>query len=136
MLWLCRHLTAFLASLAALCLLAATANAAELLMFTRKSCPYCVLWERQVGPIYPKTDEARIAPLRRIDLDAPPADTPALTPVVNITPTFVLMQEGREIGRFSGYSDDMTFWARLEILLKSLETRPKPAYFSLPETAK
>lgn len=120
----------FIAGLIATATLMASAlpvRAAELLMFTRKHCPYCVLWERQVGPIYPKTDEAKIAPLRRIDLDDPTAQPPSLTPVVTFTPTFVLMQDGREVGRFSGYGDDLTFWSVLGTLLGKLATHPKPA---------
>lgn len=112
--------------MAALAASAGTGHAAELLMFTRKHCPYCVLWERQVGPIYPRTDEARIAPLRRIDLDNPAVEAPSLSPGVTITPTFVLMQDGREVARFSGYSDDLSFWSMLGTSLGRLAAHPGP----------
>ena len=49
--------------------LAGPANAAELVMFYRDGCPYCAAWEREIGPIYHKTEIARRAPLRRVNLD-------------------------------------------------------------------
>lgn len=99
----------------------APAVAAELLLYTRKGCAYCVLWEREIGPIYPRTDEARTAPLRRIQTDQPQADDPQLDPPVTVTPTFVLMDGPREIGRFSGYTNDLTFWSMLGVLLQRIE---------------
>ena len=31
----------------------------KLLMITDKSCLYCIIWEKQIGKIYPKTDIAK-----------------------------------------------------------------------------
>lgn len=104
-----------------------TALSAELLMFTRKNCAYCILWERQLGSIYPRSAEAEIAPLRRIDLDDATIAKPALQPAVTITPTFVLMDGGREVGRFLGYSDDLTFWSVLATHLKKLPNKAASA---------
>ena len=59
------------AAFALLLVAADLASAAELLMFTRKGCPWCAKFEAEVGRIYPQTDEGRLAPLRRIDIDAP-----------------------------------------------------------------
>jgi hypothetical protein len=112
----------FLMTVALLAVSSGAAGAAELLMFTRKSCAYCILWERQVGPIYPKTAEAEQAPLRRVDLDHPGQGVPSLSPAVTITPTFVLMDGDKELGRFSGYSDDLTFWSVLATHLGKLRT--------------
>ncbi len=97
------------------------ANAAELLMFTRADCVYCLLWERQIEPIYGKTDEAVTAPLRKVRTDRPLPEDAFLTPPVRVTPTFVLMENGREVGRFAGYNDDATFWANLGMLLRRLD---------------
>ena len=38
-------------------------------MFERDGCVWCARWDRDVGPIYDKTDEAKLLPLRRINLD-------------------------------------------------------------------
>jgi len=104
------------------------AAGAELIMFESAGCPYCARWHREIGPIYPKTDEGKRAPLRRVDLAAPrPADLAAIANVV-YTPTFVLLHEGREIGRIVGYNGDEAFWSLLGELVAKLDRQdiPKP----------
>jgi thioredoxin-related protein len=109
-----------LAVLAGLTCLPAAASAAELVVFSSARCPYCLAWEREVGRTYAKTGEARQAPLRRIDIEAElPADLDRLREV-DVTPTFVLVEEGREIGRIVGYSGSQHFWPELHRLLAKL----------------
>lgn len=106
------------AALAALVLMAlaqlgaatAPVAAAELILFERTGCPWCARWLREVGPAYPNTDEGRLAPLRRINLDEGAPAGLALSLPVRFSPTFVLVHEGREIGRIVGYMDAATFW--------------------------
>lgn len=120
-----RFLTAALFLLtAALLTPISDADAAELLMFETKSCPWCAAWRREVGQVYPRTEEGKRAALRRVDLDAPrPADLEHIKGVV-YTPTFVLIDEGREIGRIMGYPGEDHFWGLLGELVKKL---PPPA---------
>jgi len=100
----------------------APAAAAELVMFEAAGCPYCARWNREVAPVYPKTVEGKRAPLRRVDIAAPrPADLAAIGGVV-YTPTFVLMDGGREIGRIVGYGGDEIFWSLLTDLVAKLDT--------------
>ncbi|MFG1375692.1 thioredoxin fold domain-containing protein [Xanthobacter autotrophicus] len=102
--------------LAALFGAVAPARASELVMFERKGCAYCLKFDRDVAPIYQKTEEGRRAPLRRVDLSGGlPADV-ALAQPVRFTPTFVLVDEGREIGRITGYASDEAFWGLLGAL--------------------
>src|SRR5271166_56492 len=76
---------------------AAGANAAELAVFNSAHCPYCVAWEREIGRNYPTTDEGQKAPMRRLDIDARrPADFPTIREV-DVTPTFVLIDQGHEV---------------------------------------
>ena len=104
----------------------APAAAAELVMFEAAGCPYCARWNRDVAPIYPKTVEGKRAPLRRVDIAAPrPADLAAIGGVV-YTPTFVLMDGGREIGRIVGYGGDEIFWSLLTDLVAKLELPKEP----------
>ena len=42
---------------------AGTAKASELVMVEELGCPWCESWDEEIGGIYPKTAEARIAPL-------------------------------------------------------------------------
>lgn len=110
---------------------AARAAAAELVMFEAAGCPHCARWHREIAPIYPRTDEGKRAPLRRVDIAAPrPADLAAISGIV-YTPTFVLMHEGREVGRIVGYGGDEAFWSLLGELIRKLdrgkESRRAPA---------
>ncbi len=100
-----------------------TANvsqAAELIMFYSPVCEWCEVWEREVGVVYSKTPEGRIAPLRRLDIDEPRPKTLSTIDAVIYTPTFVLMENGRELGRILGYIGEYQFWGLLGPLLDRL----------------
>ena len=97
------------------------ARAAELVMFTRAGCEWCAAFEREIAPVYGKTDEGRRAPLRRVDFDAArPADL-AFIEVERLTPLFVLIENGREIGRIRGYPGEDHFWGLLGALIEKLD---------------
>lgn len=95
----------------------APAAAAELVMFRRDGCPYCAAWDRAVGPVYPKTDIGKRVPLRRIDLDRNRDGKVVLNSPIRFTPTFVVADSGRELGRIEGYPGEDFFWGLLERLL-------------------
>ena len=101
-----------------------TATAAELLMLEQRGCSWCIRWHKEIGEIYPKTAEGRRAPLRIVDIDEPlPADLPKIF-VDRFTPTFVLIDDGREIGRMRGYPGEEFFWYLLGELFKDLPDPP------------
>ncbi len=105
--------------------LPAGAAAAELVMFRTDSCPYCAAWEREVGVVYHKTRTGGLAPLRRVDLyQRRPADLKQIDGVI-YTPTFVLLQAGREVGRILGYPGEDHFWGLLDELVGRLEAGPE-----------
>lgn len=88
-----------------------------LMMFQQDGCPYCAAWNRDVAPAYAKTDEGHAAPLYRRDIHLPiPAGMHLVSPP-QFTPTFVLLENGREVGRIEGYASADFFWARLDSLL-------------------
>ncbi|MEO1138050.1 MAG: hypothetical protein AAFW87_01220 [Pseudomonadota bacterium] len=97
-------------------LLSPQANAAELVMVEQSGCHWCARWNEEVSHIYPKTEEGKRAPLRRVDLRALPDDITFTSRPV-FTPTFVLVDEGRELGRMEGYNGDEFFWFLLGNLL-------------------
>lgn len=107
------------------------ASAAELLMFRRDGCPWCAKWDRGIGPIYPKTEFSRRAPLRQINLDRG-ADAAIVHAPIRYTPTFVLAENGQELGRIEGYPGDEFFWPRLENLLQRLPQPPAPQGAAVP----
>ena len=43
------------------------ARAAELVMFEQTGCAWCETFDREIAPIYGKTEEGLRAPLRRVD---------------------------------------------------------------------
>jgi hypothetical protein len=103
-------------------LLSMPAFAAELVMYTRNGCPFCVRFEREVAPAYAKTPEGKAAPLRRIELPAGGLRGDGLREPVIATPTFVLVDNGREVGRITGYLNDDVFWGLLGRLVAVIET--------------
>jgi thioredoxin-related protein len=115
-----------LAVLTAGFLSAAAARASELVMFEQGGCIYCARWNRDVAPVYDKTAEAKVLPLRRIDIGQQGNAGVALASPVRYTPTFVVVDNGKEIGRITGYISDDSFWGLLDSLAAKLETPPQP----------
>lgn len=108
-------------------LVAPIVEAAELVMFERSGCVWCRRWDTEVGGIYPKTAEGKSAPLRRVSLDQPQPEATRLSPPVFFTPTFVLMEDGRELGRITGYMGEDMFWGLLGKMLARPQSQPVPA---------
>jgi thioredoxin-related protein len=102
---------------ATLAAFAAPAPAAELVMFRRAGCPYCAAFDRAIGPVFPKTDIGKRIALRQVDLDRKADGKVTLNSPVRFTPTFVLVDSGRELGRIEGYPGEDFFWGLLERLL-------------------
>ncbi len=99
------------------------AYSAELIMFQAKGCTYCQRWHEEIGIIYDKTDEAQVLPIRMVDIDDPRPEN--LKPIKGIiyTPTFVVWDQGREVGRIIGYSGEEFFWPFLGEIIKKIEPK-------------
>ena len=97
------------------------AHAAELVMFEQAACPWCQLFDREIAPSYKKSEEGLRAPLRRIDIDKPLPSDLAFIQVERLTPLFVLVDKGREIGRIRGYPGEESFWMQLAVLFQKLD---------------
>jgi hypothetical protein len=98
----------------------ARAEAAELVMFEQRGCPWCAAFDREIAPIYAKTPEGARAPLRRVDIAKPLPRDLAFVTVERMTPVFVLVDAGREIGRIRGYPGEDHFWGLLGELMARL----------------
>tara|TARA_R100001039_G_scaffold831_1_gene422 strand:- start:5 stop:421 length:417 start_codon:yes stop_codon:yes gene_type:complete len=96
------------------------ASAAELIMFESDTCEWCERFHSEVGPVYPNTAESKCAPLRRVDIHDPRPDDLAHIKGIVYTPTFVLIEEGHEVSRLTGYPGEDFFWSLLERDLKKL----------------
>lgn len=91
--------------------LAATADT-YLLMAEEDGCYWCAKWNEEIAHIYPKTVEGKTAPLRRYDLHSETPDV-SFERRVHYTPTFILVQDGVEVGRVEGYPGEDFFWGLL-----------------------
>jgi thioredoxin-related protein len=101
--------------------LGTASRAAELVMFESSTCEWCEAWNEEIGGIYDKTDEAKIAPLRRVSIDDPIPQDLAQIRGIHYTPTFVLMSDGKEVGRILGYPGQDFFWGLLDVELRKLK---------------
>ena len=104
-----------------LALMVSHAPAAELIMFERAGCPWCEAFDREIAPIYGKTAEGQRAPLRRVDIMKEIPPDLAYLDVERLTPLFVLVDHGKEIGRIRGYPGEDHFWGLLGVLMKKLD---------------
>lgn len=96
------------------------ARAAELVMFEQAGCAWCEAFDREIAPIYPKTEEGLRASLRRVDTSQRLPQDLAFIETERLTPLFVLVDRGREIGRIRGYPGEDHFWGLLGALMKTL----------------
>ena len=99
---------------------AAPLHAAELIMFEDPGCVWCRRWHAEIGPSYPNTAEGRQAPLRRLHIRDQELSGVALSQRITVTPTFVLTDDGAEIGRIVGYPGADFFYPMLDEILDKL----------------
>ena len=92
-----------------------------LMMVEEPGCHFCRKWDAEIGPGYPSTAEGRFAPLKRVRRSAP--ELQGLAPVI-YTPTFIVMREGRELGRLAGYPGADYFYPELTPLLAAAGFAP------------
>jgi len=114
----------FAALFGAMLMASSTANvrAAELVMFEQAGCVWCEAFDREIATVYDKTDEGARAPLRRVNIAAALPSDLTFIAVERLTPLFVLVENGREIGRIRGYPGENHFWGLLGALIKSLDS--------------
>jgi len=119
-----KRTTRWLAAIGLLLLSGVASEAAQLVMTDHRACRYCAQFNREVGKVYSQTEAGQLAPLRRVSrLKKWPSDLATITPAYH-TPVFILVENGREVGRFAGYIGEEAFWQQLNPLLARLEPSP------------
>ena len=113
----------YAAALAFIMALSTPLMAAEMVMFEQPGCFWCKRFNEEIAPAWPKTEQGQRAPLRRVNIHDPLPEDLADIPVERFTPTFVLVDEGREIARLRGYPGDQFFWALVDEMLAKLDQR-------------
>ena len=85
-----------------------------LLMITEKTCLICMVWEKQIGEIYPKTEIANKFPLSRIEMKDFVNYSKHELKKTNVTPTFIFIRNNNEQGRIVGYTSPEMFWWQVD----------------------
>lgn len=100
---------------------ALTADSRELVVFEIDGCTYCELFRQDVLPGYLASPRSRTVPIRfvnaeRVDLKRLPLASP-----VDTVPTIVLVENGREAGRITGYTGPENFFRLVSHLLGPID---------------
>jgi thiol-disulfide isomerase/thioredoxin len=106
---------------AAACFWSAPASALELVMFDAPWCGHCRAFKRDVLPWYGSSKVGRVIPLRVASMGHPVWFR--LSSPIHGVPTFILVDGGREVRRFYGYSDPRAFLERLVMHAQSYVRR-------------
>ena len=88
-----------------------------MLMITDKTCLYCIIWEKQIGKIYPKTEVSKRFPLSRIEVKDFDSYKKYNLKKTDITPTFIFIKNAREEGRIEGYTNPEMFWWQVDEII-------------------
>ena len=88
-----------------------------MLMITDKTCLYCIIWEKQIGKIYPKTEVSKRFPLSRIEVKDFASYKKYNLKKTDITPTFIFIKNAREEGRIEGYTNPEMFWWQVDEII-------------------
>jgi thioredoxin-related protein len=89
----------------------------QLLVIEVPGCFYCRLFHREVAPAYEASPRARELPLRFLDLRAAKALKLALDRPIDVVPTAVVLRDGKEVGRISGYPGRDNFMQTISYFL-------------------
>ena len=91
-------------------------------------CGACRQFDREVGPIYSKTDESLTLPLERVLIDDWQANRHQLVACTSAevigTPTFLQIRDCQELDRITGYSDAELFWLGHRRMMNRIESDP------------
>ena len=89
-------------------------------------CGACRQFDGEVGAIYPKTNESLALPMERVLIDDWQAKRHQLVECASAavigTPTFLQIQNCRELDRITGYSDAELFWLGHRRMMNRIES--------------
>lgn len=93
----------------------------ELVVYEIASSAYCRLFRRDVVPAFERSTRARSLPMRFVDLSAEGASEAGLDAPVTTVPTVVLLRDGREVGRITGYTGPENFFHLVNHMMGPVE---------------
>jgi thioredoxin-related protein len=93
----------------------------ELIVFEHPDCIYCAVFRRDVAASYQRSAPAAEAPLRYVDIAKSDIGALRLKEGIDMVPTAVLMKNGEEVGRISGYWGREGFFKMLAHIRSAVE---------------
>lgn len=93
----------------------------ELVVVEVPGCIYCGIFRRDVLPSYQASPRAKTVPLRFLDLNDEAADRLDLSAPVTVVPTVLVLENGHEIGRITGYTGPENFFHSINAALAGIE---------------
>ena len=87
-----------------------------LVMVEDRGCPYCARFDAEARDSYVNSPEGKLAPLLRYRRGDPAI---AFIERVVYSPTFILLVEGREAARATGYIGAELFWMEIARLMQT-----------------
>ncbi len=104
------------------------ASAAELLMIHSPTCVFCKAFMKETEPGYSTSEQSKKYPLHVIDISQAESrewikqatQSKKIKPIRG-TPTFILYDNDKEIGRFVGYGGEEWFYHYLDETIKGIE---------------
>lgn len=91
----------------------------ELIVFEAEGCVYCRVFRREVLPEYKQLDGSGGLPIRFLDVNEIGSLESDLASPLIIVPTAVVMVDGREVGRITGYTGKAPFLQMVRAISES-----------------
>ncbi|MGD9806128.1 MAG: hypothetical protein AB7E81_15275 [Hyphomicrobiaceae bacterium] len=96
------------------------AHRLELLVIEVAGCTVCDLVRTYIQPAYEASPRARQAPMRYVDVTSQDELTLGLNERVSTVPTIVLLRDGREVDRVTGYIGPHNFLIAISNMLDTV----------------
>ncbi len=90
----------------------------KLVMFETKSCNYCKIFTRDVLPHFQMSRLSFKVPFQDVDIDKEGMGGYKLKYRIVSTPTFTMLNRGKEVGRITGYLPKKKFFRAVRYLLR------------------
>jgi thioredoxin-related protein len=91
----------------------------EIVVFEVENCIYCGAFRQNVLPAYRQSPRNAELPLRFVDVNATGADKMKLVSPIQVVPTVVMLRDGQEVDRITGYTGPETFFLLVAKMLQN-----------------
>ncbi len=92
----------------------------QLIVMEAPGCAYCKVFRRDILPSFATSQRGKALPVRFLDVNDLEEANLTLNSSVDMVPTFVLVQDRREVGRIAGYVGRAAFSQLIRRLLSPL----------------